>query len=138
MPKEDPAMLKDDDFKIDQEFFHFRKDQYALWKIKDARVKELSLLDNLLYIFFWIWICSGGVWLAYSQFQNKGVLGLALVLTGLGAFSIFKRAKYSLQLEINHADTTGVQWVNVKKTNDEADRLVLEKQVMVIKELKTG
>ncbi|CZF82451.1 hypothetical protein GCE9029_03239 [Grimontia celer] len=131
-------MLKDEDFKIDHEFFHFRKDQYALWKIKDARVKELSLLDNLLYIFFWIWIFSGGVWLAYSQFQNKGVLGLALVLTGLGAFSIFKRAKYSLQLEINHADTTGVQWVNVKKTNKEADRLVLEKQVMVIKELKTG
>ncbi|WP_325894347.1 hypothetical protein [Grimontia sp. NTOU-MAR1] len=53
-------------------------------------------------------------------------------MTGLGTFSIFKRAKYSLQLEINHADTTGVQWVNVKKTNNEADRSVMKRKVLAI------
>lgn len=134
----DITLLKEDDFKIDQEFFHFRNDKYALWKIKDARVKELSVIDNLLYVFFWILVCSGGVWLGFSQFQTKEVLLLALVLTGLGAISIFKLAKYSLQLEINHADTTGVQWVNVKKTNKEADKRLLEKQVTALKKTTGG
>ncbi|KXF80554.1 hypothetical protein [Enterovibrio coralii] len=127
--------MRVNDFNTDSKVFQFKHDEYALSKIRNARVKKLKLMDNLIYIVFCLLLWSGGIWLAIVQFDVREgwVISLALALTAIGGFSIFKTAKYALQLEVEHSDETGLQWVTVVKTSNVGDLAILDKQVLAVK-----
>ncbi|GAB1621902.1 hypothetical protein AAOGI_19520 [Agarivorans albus] len=129
-------MYKEADFKLSQEAFSFKKDSYPLSKINNARVKKLSLLDNLGQIIFWLFIFSGAVWLAIPSLESSPVWLIILVfsLTIIGlVFGLYRCSKYALQIEFRHSDETGVQWINVARSYSKSDYALFEQQATILK-----
>ncbi len=130
-------MYKAADFDLDSKEFRFKKDSYPLSKINNARVKKLSLLDNLGQMLFWVFIFSGALWLGIPSFEEapQWLKVLALSLTAVGLiFALFRCSRYALQVEFRHIDETGVQWVNVAKSYSKLDCELFEQQVLELKE----
>ncbi|CAB1256809.1 hypothetical protein ACOBWL_003515 [Vibrio cholerae] len=129
-------MFKESDFRLSDGKFHIKNDSYPLSKINDVRVKRLSLIDNLGQILFWIVIFSGMLWLALSQVGESPfwlkLLAGSLSATGL-IFALFRCSRYALQIEFNHIDETGLQWINVAKSFSSNDYELFEKQVVTLK-----
>lgn len=128
-------MLKETDFKIDSDSFHFKQDSYPLMRITTARLKKLSLLDNLGQILFWVFAFSGALWLAIQQVQMgpRWILVTASVLTTLGFVVALRRcARFALQIEFRHVDETGVQWCNVAKASSADDAALLAQQAAAL------
>lgn len=129
-------MYKNSDFKVEATSFHFKQDRYDVSKINDIRIKKLSLLDNLGQIIFWVFLFSGGVWLALTQFEG-GPLWLQILaglLTAFGfAVAMFRCARYALQIEFRHIDETGLQWINVARSYSLKDKAIFEEQVARLK-----
>ncbi|WP_274024577.1 hypothetical protein [Vibrio parahaemolyticus] len=91
-------MISTSDFRINILTLDFKKDQYPLYKIKNARV----------------------------------------ISNAIGALSGLSSArKYELQIEFQHADETGLQWISVAKTNNKNAKNIFEKQVISILEQVT-
>ena len=111
-------MLKASDFKLDEQMFHVRKDGYPLAKIRAARLKQLTWLDNLAQMLFWMLVFSGALWLAIQQTYHAPlwliVTAVILTFLGLGVASS-RYARCVLQIEFCHIDETGVQWVTVAR-----------------------
>ena len=116
--REEITMLKASDFKLDEQMFHFRKDGYPLAKIRAARLKQLTWLDNLAQMLFWMLVFSGALWLAIQQTDHAPlwliVTAAILTLLGLGV-ALNRCARCVLQIEFCHIDETGVQWVTVAR-----------------------
>lgn len=129
-------MFRETDFQLNSKEFTFKKDSYPLSKINNVRVKKLSLLDNLGQILFWLFVFSGAVWIAISTLESSPLWFKVLVvsLTAVGAIvGLLYCSKYALQIEFRHIDETGVQWINVAKSNSESDSKILEQQAAALK-----
>ena len=124
------------DFRLSSGEFSFKKDSYPIPKIKNARVKELSLIDNLGQVIFWVFVYAGAVWLAIPNFESAPlwlkVLVISLTVVGF-AFALFRCSRYALQIEFCHIDETGVQWINVAKSYSKSDSELFEQQAAVLK-----
>jgi len=124
-------MLKTSDFHIDSTEFRFKNDNYPLSKINQARMKKLTLLDNLGQILFWVALFSGAVWVALPTVAESPlwlqILAACLTIVGF-VFALFRCAKYALQVEFRHSDGTGDQWITVAKTFSAKDSELLTQQ----------
>ena len=129
-------MFKETDFAITGDEFRFKKDSYPIKKIHDVRIKHLSIIDNLGQILFWVALFSGALWLAIPNIETAPLWWKILVacMTVIGLiFALFRCSKFALQIEFKHIDETGLQWINVAKSNSKKELVLFEKQV---KELK--
>ncbi|GAA4496033.1 hypothetical protein [Pseudaeromonas paramecii] len=132
-------MLKACDFTLDDRAFHFRKDCYPLARIRGARVKQLTWLDNLGQILFWVMVFSGAIWLAMQQVQwaPLWLISMACSLTVIGVgVGWWRCGRVVLQIEYRHADETGVQWVNVVKSRFASDGKLLTQQADRLNQLR--
>ncbi|MFM2581008.1 hypothetical protein [Vibrio fortis] len=124
-------MLKTSDFHVDSTEFRFKNDNYPLSKINQARMKKLTLLDNLGQILFWVALFSGAVWVALPTVAESPlwlqILAACLTIVGF-VFALFRCAKYVLQVEFRHSDGTGDQWITVAKTFSAKDSELLTQQ----------
>ncbi|MEH0667471.1 hypothetical protein H4F18_09770 [Vibrio scophthalmi] len=120
-------MIKASDFQISQLTFDFKKDQYPLSKIKNARVKANAIKDHLIRILTIGLIVSSVVWMICPQ--SLGVItGPISIIIGVLS-GVASTRKYELQIEFQHADETGLQWISVAKTNNKHIESVFEQQV---------
>lgn len=125
-------MFKDSDFQIDDKYFYIKKDKYLVSKIKNARLKKLSFIDNLGQMIFWISIFSAPVWLAIPDINiaPTWLIVLATTLTLVGFIvALFRCSRFALQIKFSHIDETGTQWINVAKSNSTKNNQIFEKQV---------
>ncbi len=130
-------MLKESDFTICAHEFRFKKDAYPISKINNVRVKNISLLDNVYQILFWLVVFSGALWWVSPMFDSIP-LWWAVILysfTGLGfIFALFRCARFALQIEFRHIDETGIQWINVTKSYSKKDAELFIKQTEQLKQ----
>lgn len=128
-------MIIEDNFKVSNTTFKFKKDEYPLSKIKGVRVKTNTFQDHALRIVCIGLVVASVVWVICSE--SFGLITAPLALT-VGVFSaLFSVRKYELQVEFQHIDETGLQWVSVAKTNSKAVKNLFEKQVSKLLELAT-
>jgi len=129
-------VLKETDFNIDHQFLYFRKDRYPLAKINDVRLKKMSLLDNVGQLAFWLFLFAGPLWLGMANWQPAPLwlkcTAAALAVAGV-MFGLSRCSRYALQVEFNHIDETGAQWVNVTKSYTTQDSALLLRQERAIK-----
>ncbi|WP_038882265.1 DUF6232 family protein [Vibrio jasicida] len=128
-------MIIEDNFKVSNTTFKFKKDEYPLSKIKGVRVKTNAFQDHALRIVCIGLVVASVVWMICPE--SLGLITAPLALT-VGVFSaLFSVRKYELQVEFQHIDETGLQWVSVAKTNSKAVKNLFEKQVSKLLELVT-
>ncbi|OOQ67397.1 hypothetical protein C1S86_24770 [Vibrio parahaemolyticus] len=128
-------MIIEDNFKVSNTTFTFKKDEYPLSKIKGVRVKTNTFQDHALRIVCIGLVVASVVWIICPE--SFGLITAPLALT-VGMFSaLFSVRKYELQVEFQHIDETGLQWVSVSKTNSKAVKNLFEKQVSKLLELVT-
>ncbi|WP_104027896.1 hypothetical protein [Vibrio jasicida] len=128
-------MIIEDNFKVSNTTFKFKKDEYLLSKIKGVRVKTNTFQDHALRIVCIGLVVASVVWMICPE--SFGLITAPLALT-VGVFSaLFSVRKYELQVEFQHIDETGLQWVSVAKTNSKAVKNLFEKQVSKLLELVT-
>ncbi|ELP6741356.1 hypothetical protein WD376_004441 [Vibrio vulnificus] len=128
-------MIIEENFKVSDTTFTFKKDEYLLSKIKGVRVKTNTFRDHALRIVCIGLVVASVVWMISPE--SFGLITVPLALT-VGMFSaLFSVRKYELQVEFQHIDETGLQWVSVSKTNSEAVKKLFEKQVSKLLELIT-
>ncbi|ELX4126913.1 hypothetical protein CE131_09370 [Vibrio parahaemolyticus] len=119
-------MINEEDFNVSNTIFTFKKDEYPLSKIKGARVKTNTFQDHALRIVCIGLVVASVVWMICPE--SFGLLTAPLALT-IGMFSaLFSVRKYELQVEFQHIDETGLQWVSVAKTNNQMIKILFEKQ----------
>lgn len=130
-------VFKETDFKIDNKHFHFKKDSYPLAKINNVRFKRMSLLENLGQIAFWLVLISGSAWLVTAELDDTPTwfiaTAISLSIVGL-IFALFRCSRFVLQIEFNHIDETGTQWINVAKCYSPHDGELLQKQADLLKQ----
>ncbi|GAL30601.1 hypothetical protein JCM19239_1295 [Vibrio variabilis] len=104
-------MISRNDFEIGSTTFRYKGDEFPLAKIKNARVKLNTLKDHTLKLFLIGAIFSSIVWVICPEGFGMIMAPIAFVI-GV-AFSMFTINKYELQVEFEHIDETGLQWVSV-------------------------
>lgn len=125
-------MISASDFRIDSSTLDFKKDQYPLRKIKNARVKSNAIKDHVMRILTIGLIVSSVVWMICPESLGLITAPVSIVIGVLSGLASSR--KYELQIEFQHADETGIQWISVAKTNNENVRNIFEKQVISILE----
>ncbi|EJG0636046.1 hypothetical protein C4G38_RS23700 [Vibrio parahaemolyticus] len=125
-------MIIEDNFHICNTKFSFKKDEYPLSKIRGARVKTNSIKDHALRIFCIGLVVSSVVWMICPE--SFGLLTVPIALTVGMLSALLSVKKYELQVEFQHIDETGLQWVSVAKTNNQSIKNLFEKQVTSILE----
>ncbi len=133
-------MLQVSDFKLDEKMFHFKKNGYPLAKIRAARLKPLTWLDNLVQMLFWMLAFSGALWLAMRQTDYAPlwliVTASLLTLLGLGV-ALSRCARCVLQIEFCHIDETGVQWIDVARGRSGTECALLAQQAASLNQLRS-
>ncbi|WP_216655523.1 DUF6232 family protein [Vibrio sp. Vb339] len=104
-----------DDFSVNEDWLKFKKDEYPLSKIKGVRVKVNTLKDHLARVVMTGLVVSSIVWMIFPEGFGKFTAPFALLLGAIAALVSVRR--YELQIEFQHTDETGLQWVSVAKTN---------------------
>ncbi|NAX47997.1 hypothetical protein CAG70_13495 [Photobacterium halotolerans] len=125
-------MASAQDFAVSRQSFIYKADEYRLSRIKNARVKVNTLKDHLLRVFIIGMIVSSVIWFIDPE-------GMALIFTPFGfitgALSALATArKYELQIEFEHTDETGLQWITVVKGNKPADMAIFSEQADQLKQ----
>ncbi|MFO6423181.1 DUF6232 family protein [Motilimonas sp. KMU-193] len=128
-------MIIEDNFKVSNTTFTFKKDEYPLSKIKRVRVKTNSFQDHVFRIVGIGLVVASIVWMIYPQPFGLVTAPVALII-GL-FYALFSIKKYELQVEFQHTDETGLQWVSVSKTNSKAVKKLFEKQVSKLTDAAT-
>ena len=123
-------MITADDFYINDNKIVFKEDEYPLARIKGVRVKTNSLTDHAIRIVAFSLMVSSVVWIICPEYFGLITAPIAIVIGVLLALSTAR--KYELQVEFQHADDTGLQWVSMAKTNKPNIKMIFEKQVMQI------
>ncbi|MGF1726385.1 DUF6232 family protein [Photobacterium nomapromontoriensis] len=130
-------MYQESDFRIQDNAFSYKRDTYPLSKINDVRVKELSLLDNIGQLVFWLVVFTAGLWFGIAAVDSVPqwlvILVASLTLVAV-IFALFRCSRYALQVEFKHIDETGLQWVNVAKSYSKADSKLFKKLVIELKQ----
>jgi ABC-type transport system involved in cytochrome bd biosynthesis fused ATPase/permease subunit len=123
-------MVSAQDFQITQSHFAFRQDQYQLNKIKRVRVKANTLKDHALRMLCIGLVVSSVVWMVCPE--SFGMLTAPVAFTAGIITALGSTRKYELQIEFQHIDETGLQWVSVAKSNNQQVKSVFEEQVMKV------
>jgi len=119
-------LINEEDFNVSNTTFTFKKDEYPLSKIKGARVKTNTFQDHALRIFCIGLVVASIVWMICPESFGFFTAPLALTIGMISA--LFSVRKYELQVEFQHVDETGLQWVSVAKTNNQMVKILFEKQ----------
>ncbi|OLQ89127.1 hypothetical protein BIY21_03000 [Vibrio ponticus] len=119
-------VITNQDFTVCDKQLHFKKDSYPLSKIKAARVKTNTLRDHALRVTSIGLIVSSVVWMICPDLFGMFTGPLAISIGMLAALASLR--KYELQVEFQHIDETGLQWVSVAKSNKKAIRHIFEQQ----------
>ncbi|WEM44178.1 hypothetical protein PTW35_23100 (plasmid) [Photobacterium sp. DA100] len=123
-------MIVADDFHINNAKVVFKRDEYPLSKIRGARVKTNSLKDHVLRVVIIGLIVSSVVWMICPDSLGLLTAPVALIVGILSAMATVR--KYELQIEFQHIDETGLQWVSIAKTNKLSVKELFEKQASEI------
>ncbi|KJR39761.1 hypothetical protein BOO91_21335 [Vibrio navarrensis] len=119
-------MINEEDFNVSNTTFTFKKDEYPLSKIKGARVKTNTFQDHALRIVCIGLVVGSVVWMICPESFGLFTAPFALTMGMISA--LFSVRKYELQVEFQHVDETGLQWVSVAKTNNQMVKTLFEKQ----------
>ncbi|MEI8593274.1 hypothetical protein [Photobacterium sp. Hal280] len=120
-------MANAQDFSICHQYFTYRNDKYRLSRIKNARVKVHTLTDHLLRVLTLGLIASSVIWFIDPEGMALFLAPVGFIAGALGALATAR--KYELQIEFEHADETGLQWISVVKGNQQTNRAVFSEQV---------
>lgn len=111
-------MFKISDFSIANDRLTVREDSYDLNQIKSVKVVENKVSSHLTKATVISVIASSILWL-FEPFPtpwgfsiNAGLVALLITFPVALFFSIF-RSKYQLQIEFEHQDEVGLQWVTI-------------------------
>lgn len=119
------------DFEVSNSTFRYKRDEYPLSKIRGARVKSNSLFDHALKLLLMGAIVSSIVWVICPE--GFGMI-MAPISFGLGVVgTAFTVSKYELQVEFQHIDETGVQWVSVAGSSKPESKAIYEEQVNAVR-----
>ncbi len=129
-------MISMDDFEIGNTAFRYKRDEFPLSKIKNARVKLNTVKDHALKLFLMGAIVSSVVWVICPEGFGIVIAPIAFILGVV--FTIFTIKKYELQVEFEHIDETGLQWVSVAGSSKPESKTIFEKQVNAVKRAITG
>ncbi|MCW8345093.1 hypothetical protein MD535_03500 [Vibrio sp. ZSDZ65] len=124
-------MISATEFKITSSVFSYKRDEFPLVKIQGARVKLNTISDHLLKIVLVGVLFSSVVWMIYPE--EFGVLLAPIAFVVGVVYTIFNIKKYELQVEFEHIDETGVQWVSVVGSSHPQSKPVFEIQVDALK-----
>ncbi|TXZ73521.1 hypothetical protein FXE51_20210 [Vibrio mimicus] len=120
------------DFLIANGRLSIREDSYELSKIKSVKVVESKLSSHLVKASVTSAIASSILWL-FEPFAtpwgfniNAGVVALVITFPVVLFLSIF-RSKYQLQIEFEHQDEVGLQWVTVASGRAEQELTAFKK-----------
>ncbi len=119
-------MISAKDFQINGTTFGFKSDNYPISKIKNVRVKKNTFKDHALRVIFMGLIMSSIVWIICPEDFGFWSGPLALFIGGVSAILTIK--KYELQVEFDHNDETGLQWISIAKTNQQQVRALFDIQ----------
>ncbi|MCY9855685.1 hypothetical protein [Vibrio mediterranei] len=128
-------MISTNCFEIKNNTFRYRSDEYPLSKIKNARVKSNSIKDHITKILLIGAIVSSLVW-----FISPGGFGIIMAPLAFAigiVFAVFTIKKYELQVEFEHIDETGLQWVSVVGSSSTESKAIFDKQVAAVKQAIT-
>ncbi|WP_162064434.1 hypothetical protein [Vibrio taketomensis] len=123
-------MITANDFEICDHKIRFKKDEYPTDKIKDARVKTNQFKDHILRVISIGLITASVVWMICPESLGLFTAPIALSIGTLVGLSSAR--KYELQIEFEHVDETGLQWVAIAKSNRTNDKKLFEQQVATI------
>ncbi|HFQ4907436.1 TPA: hypothetical protein ACGU4V_004640 [Vibrio vulnificus] len=120
------------DFSIASGRLSIREDSYELSQIKSVKVVENKLRSHLVKASIVSAIASSILWL-FEPFAtpwgfdiNAGVIALVITFPVVLLLSIF-RSKYQLQIEFEHQDEVGLQWVTVASGRAEQELTAFKK-----------
>ncbi|MGR5094455.1 hypothetical protein ACPV5O_05730 [Vibrio maritimus] len=125
-------MISRNDFEIGSTTFRYKRDEFPLSKIKNARVKLNTLKDHALKLFLIGAIFSSIVWVICPEGFGMIMAPIAFVI-GV-AFSVFTINKYELQVEFEHIDETGLQWVSVVGSSKVESKKLFENQAFAVRQ----
>jgi len=118
------------DFHINETKIAFKKDEYQLSKIKDARIKTNTLKDHAARVVTISLIVASVVWTICPEYIGIYTAPVALIIGMLLALATTR--KYELQIESQHNDDTGLQWISIAKANKQSVKSIFEQQVINI------
>ncbi|NOH84261.1 hypothetical protein F0249_10595 [Vibrio sp. 03-59-1] len=111
-------MFQISDFSIVDGRLTVKKDSYALSQIKSVKVVENKVSSHLIKATVTSAIASSILWL-FEPFStpwgfsiNAGLVALLFTFPVVLFLSII-RSKYQLQVEFEHQDEVGLQWITV-------------------------
>lgn len=123
-------MITADDFHINDNNVIFKEDEYPLARIKGVRVKTNSLKDHAIRMVAFGLIVSSVIWIICPGYFGLVTAPVSMMVGVLLALSTAR--KYEIQIEFQHSDDTGLQWVSMAKTNKPDIKIIFEQQVMQI------
>lgn len=123
-------MITADDFHINETKVIFKGDEYPLSKIKAARTKVNTLKDHAMRIATIGLIVSSVVWTVCPEYFGLFTAPISLVVGILLALSTAR--KYEIQIQFQHNDETGLQWVSIARSNKQNVKGIFEEQVVKI------
>ncbi|CAH8238806.1 hypothetical protein [Vibrio aestuarianus] len=120
------------DFSIANGRLSIKEDSYELSKIKSVKVVKNKLSSYLVKASVISAIASSILWL-FEPFAtpwgfdiNAGVVALVITFPVVLLLSLF-RSKYQLQVEFEHQDEVGLQWVTVASGKAEQELTAFKK-----------
>ncbi|CAM3168802.1 hypothetical protein QTO01_10295 [Vibrio mytili] len=123
-------MINSSDFLLSDGTLRFKNDEYPLSKVKGVRVKTNTLKDHVLRVIVVGFIVSSIVWVICPDGFGQLTAPLSLLLGAIAGGVSAK--KYELQIEFQHSDETGLQWISVAKSSKQAGFKVFENQAKEI------
>ncbi|MBD8511629.1 hypothetical protein KCG43_18785 [Photobacterium sp. WH24] len=125
-------MASAQDFSISRQYFIYKADEYTLSRIKNARVKVNTLKDHLFRVIIIGMIVSSVIGLM----EPAGIAWIFMPFGFItGALSALATArKYELQIEFEHTDETGLQWISVVKGHKQTDMAIFSEQADQLKQ----
>ncbi len=119
-------MFKVSDFSIVNGQLMVKKDSYGLSQIKSVKVVENKVSSHLIKAIVTSVIASSILWL-FEPFAtpwgfsiNAGLVALLVTFPVVFFLSVY-RSKYQLQIEFEHRDEVGLQWVTVASGRTEPE-----------------
>lgn len=117
-------------FNINSITLKFNNDEYPLAQIKCSRVKTNTLKDHAVRLIIFGLIASSVVWIVTPNYFGI-YAGPFSIFAGM-VLALLSVRKYELQVEFEHSDETGLQWISIAKTNNKQVKEIFESQVALL------
>lgn len=123
-------MITLDDFKVINNQFVFKGNEYSLTRIKNARSCKNTLVSHALRVMLIGLIVSSLVWMVCPSGFGQFFGPVAFIVGAI--IAAFSSRRYELQIEFEHTDETRLQWITVAKTNNDQEVRILDQQVKLL------